>query len=72
MKYEIPAVKIDVKSYPEFDGQLKNWKSFKQKFKSVASMHKIGYLLTKSCKAPTDPEELNKFQQQNQFLQSIL
>ena len=68
----MPAIKIDVKSYPEFDGQLKNWKGFKQNFKSVASMHGIGYLLNKTCEPPTDTNELVKFHQQNTFIQSIL
>ena len=26
--FSIPAVKINIKSYPEFDGKLKNWKIF--------------------------------------------
>ena len=72
VSFDMPAIKIDVKSYPEFDGQLKNWKSFKQKFKSVASLHKIGYLLNKDYVIPTDPDDLSKYQQHNSFLQSIL
>ena len=31
INYQMPTIKIDVKSYPDFDGQLKNWKGFKQK-----------------------------------------
>jgi len=35
----MPSVKIDIRSYPEFDGKLQSWKAFKQKFLSVATIH---------------------------------
>ena len=58
--FSMPAVKIDMNSYPEFDGQLKNWKSFKKKFKSIATMHRIGTLLQSTYMIPTDLRKLQE------------
>jgi len=68
----MPLVKIDVRSYPEFDGALKNSKSYKQKFKSIASMHKIGDLITATYQVPSDSVALQEHYAKNAFLQSIL
>ena len=68
----MPMVKIDVRSYPEFDGTLKNWKSYKQKFKSVASMHGLGDLVNSTYQVPSGPKELENHYMKNGFLQSIL
>jgi len=46
-------VKIDVRSYPEFDGTLKNWKSHKQKFKSIASMQLARYQVNQKISKAT-------------------
>jgi len=54
----MPMVKIDVRSYPEFDGTLKNWKGYKQKFKSIASMHNIGDLISSTYQIPVEPKDI--------------
>ena len=70
------SVKIDMKSYPEFDGKLNNWKSFKQKFLSVATIHGVANIMKKTYVVPTAPsstsEEVETFKNSNLFLQSIL
>ena len=72
----MPSVKIDIKSYPEFDGKLQSWKAFKQKFLSVATIHGIQSIMSPSFSVPTDPpdskEVVNSFTSKNLFLQSIL
>jgi len=68
----LPSIKIDVRSYPEFDGNLKNWRAFKHKFTSIATLHNIGYILKEEFVPPTNPGELAIYETKNCFLQSIL
>ena len=72
----IPNLKIDIKYYPEFDGKLQSWKSFKQKFLSVATIHGIQVIMVPSFIVPTNPsntpEVIESFKSKNYFLQSIL
>lgn len=72
----MPSVKIDIRSYPEFDGKLQSWKAFKQKFLSVATIHGIQPIMAPSFSVPSDPpdskETVNSFTSKNLFLQSIL
>ena len=69
---KLPQVKIDIRSYPEFNGKLKEWRVFKKQFISVASMHGIANIMNNDYKIPTDQDELMIFNQKNTFLQSIL
>ena len=70
---KMPTIKIDVKSYPEFNGNLTGWKSFKQQFTSIATIQGISHIMKSDYVAPTSPpEEVEKFNSLNTFLQSIL
>ena len=68
----IPQVKIDVKSYPEFSGALKDWRVFKQKFTAIAQIHRIASIMDEDYVVPDKGKELDAYNQTNVFLQSIL
>ena len=72
----MPSAKIDIKSYPKFDGKLQSWKAFKQKFLSVATIHGIQPIMLPLFVVPSDPtdskEVVTLFTSKNLFLQSIL
>ena len=65
-------IKIDIKSYPSFDGKLTSWRSFKQRFQALSSMHGFAYLLDKEFEAPTDEssEDFDKYEQKNRVFSS--
>ena len=65
-------VKVDLKSYPTFDGKLQNWKPFKRQFYAMAQMHSLDYLLSKSIDSLAIDEESEKYKKDNKFLQSAL
>jgi len=69
-----PLVKLDIRSYPMFDGKLNHWKAFKQQFRALATIHGFNYLLEKTYRAPTDVDSPSYliYLQHNSFLQSIL
>ena len=69
----LPQVKIDVKSYPEFSGSLKDWRVFKQKFCAIAQIHRIATIMEEKYQVPasSDPD-YDPYIQTNVFLQSIL
>ena len=70
----MPNVKIDIKSYPTYDGKLSAWKGYKQQFKALATIHGFSYLLEKEYSVPTDTTSIEyvDYIQHNSFLQSIL
>ena len=68
----LPQVKIDVKSYPEFSGTLKDWRVFKQKFMAIAQIHKISEIMGEKYVIPSNGSDKDIFDQKNTFLQSIL
>ena len=65
-------VKVDLRSYPTFDGKLQNWKPFKRQFYAMAQMHSLDYLLSKSIDSLGIVEESEKYKKDNKFLQSAL
>ena len=69
----VTNIKIDIKSYPLFDGKSTEWKGYKRQFVRVATIHGIAYLFEESLKHPDvrDPL-LTKFTVENTFLQSVL
>ena len=74
--HDLPQFKIDMKSYPEFDGKLTSWKAFKQKFTSVATIHDIYDIMVPDYTVPIKPNnsdaEIETYQKKSLFLQSIL
>jgi len=69
-----PLVKLDIRSYPMFDGKINHWKAFKQQFRALATIHGFNYLLEKTYQAPTDVDSPSYliYLQHHSFLQSIL
>lgn len=67
-------IKIDIKSYPTYDGKLSTWKGYKQQFKALATIHGFSYLLEKEYSVPSDTTsvEYANYIKHNSFLQSIL
>ena len=41
----MPQIKVDIRSYLEFNGKLKDWKVFKKQFISVALLHGISSIM---------------------------
>ena len=66
-------VKIDIKSYPVFEGQVKDWKKYKRQFTSVATIHGISYLMETSYEMPLPTDSIyGKVLSENTFLYSVI
>ena len=67
----LPQVKIDVKSYPEFSGTLKDWRVFKQKLMAIAQIHKISEIMGERYVVPSGGADKDVFDQKNMFVTTL-
>ena len=67
-------VRIDIRSYPTFDGKHGEWKAFKQKFEALATIHGFSKIMKKDYIPPVDEKDADyhSYTSRNAFLQSIL
>ncbi len=67
----LSSIKLDMNSFPKFNGRIEQWLNYKRKLDSIASIHNLGRILT-DCKAPTKgTEDRRLFDTQNVYMYSV-
>ena len=65
-------IKLDVKTYPAFDGELGNWLKFKRAVLALAATHNLLDVFNEQFLPPTNPGQAKDlFDAQNTFVYSI-
>ena len=65
-------VKLDVKQYPTFDGELSHWLKFKRNVLALAATHSLMDIFDENYIIPTGQgSNLEIYQAKNQFVYSI-
>ena len=65
-------VKLDIKAYPTFNGQLSEWLKFKHQVLAVGSTHGLDTLFEVAYSVPVDgTSEFEVYERKNKFLYSV-
>ena len=65
-------VKLDIKQYPTFDGELAHWLKFKRNVLALAATHGLMDIFDENYTIPTGKgADLDAYQAKNQFVYSI-
>ena len=65
-------IKLDIKAYPTFDGELTSWLKFKRSVLALAATHGLFEILDEDYEVPTQPgKDKDLFDAKNTFICSI-
>ena len=67
----LSSIKLDMNSFPKFNGRIEQWLNYKRKLDSVASIHNLGRILTNCRVPPAGTEDRRLFDTQNTYMYSV-